>query len=87
MVVNLIGAILLGWLVGIDARGPMDSDLMAGLTIGFLGGFTTFSTWMVDAVVLAESGHRGRRQAALNLAVTLFGGIGGYALVRGLAGP
>lgn len=87
MVVNLIGATLLGGLVGIDARGPMESDLMAGLTIGFLGGFTTFSTWMVDVVVLAEHGHRGRRQAAFNLAITLLGGIGGYALARGLAGP
>ena len=87
MVVNLFGAILLGCLVGIDARSPMEPDLMAGLTIGFLGGFTTFSTWMVDVVVLAEDGHRGRRQAVLNLAITLFGGIAGYAVSRMLAGP
>ena len=87
MVVNLIGAILLGGLVGFDVRGPMDSDLMAGLTIGFLGGFTTFSTWMVDVVVLAEDGHRGRRQAAFNLTITLLGGISGYSLARMLLGP
>ena len=87
MVVNLTGAIILGCLVGFDARSPMEPDLMAGLTIGFLGGFTTFSTWMVDVVVLAEDGHRGRRQAVLNLAVTLFGGIAGYAVSRMLAGP
>jgi CrcB protein len=86
MVVNLTGAILLGALVGIDARGPIESDLMAGLTIGFLGGFTTFSTWMGDVVILAEDGHRGRRRAALNLITTLGGGIAGYAFARMLVG-
>jgi len=86
MVVNLSGAILLGVLVGIDARRPIESDLMAGLTIGFLGGFTTFSTWVVDVVVVAEDGHRGRRGAALNLVITLGGGIAGYVFARMLAG-
>ena len=80
MVVNVIGASLLGCLVGIDARSPMEPDLMAAMSIGFLGGFTTFSTWMLDVVVLADNGHRGRTRAALNLAMTLIGGIAAYAL-------
>jgi CrcB protein len=86
MVVNLTGAILLGALVGDHARSPIEPDLMAALTVGFLGGFTTFSTWMVDVVVLAENGQRGRSQAALNLGITLVGGIAGYALSRILVG-
>jgi CrcB protein len=87
MVVNVIGAILMGCLVGIDARAPIGADLWAVVTVGFLGGFTTFSTWMVDVVVLAEDGNRGRRQAGLNLAMTLIGGIGSYALSRTLVAP
>ena len=86
MVVNLTGAILLGALVGVPARSPIEPDLMAALTVGFLGGFTTFSTWMVDVVVLAENGQRGRTQAARNLVITLVGGIAGYALFRILVG-
>lgn len=86
MVVNLTGAILFGTLVGIDARSPIEPDLMAALTVGFLGGFTTFSTWMVDVVVAAEDGHQGRRRAASNLAITLAGGAAGYALSRMLVG-
>jgi CrcB protein len=86
MVVNLTGAILLGALVGVEARSPIEPDLMAALTVGFLGGFTTFSTWMVDVVVVAEEGHRGRRGAALNLVITLGGGIAGYAFARMLVG-
>ncbi|HUP15368.1 MAG TPA: CrcB family protein [Acidimicrobiia bacterium] len=86
MVVNLIGAILLGALVGVDARSPIEPDLMAALTVGFLGGFTTFSTWMGDVVILAEDGQRGRRRAALNLVITLVGGIAGYAFSQMLLG-
>jgi CrcB protein len=86
MVVNLTGAILLGALVDVDARSPIEPDLMAASTVGFLAGFTTFSTWMVDVVVLAENGQRGRTQAARNLVITLVGGIAGYALFRILVG-
>jgi CrcB protein len=82
IVVNLTGAILFGFLVGIDTRTPIAPDLLAAVTVGFLGGFTTFSTWMVDVVVLAENGHRGRRQAAWNLAITMLGGIAGYVMAR-----
>jgi CrcB protein len=82
MVVSVIGAILFGCLAGIEVRGSIGPELMAGAVVGFLGGFTTFSTWMVDVVVLAENGHRGRRQAAWNLVITLTCGIAGYGLAR-----
>lgn len=46
-VVNVAGSFLLGIVVGLVA-----SDRLAiattPITIGLLGGFTTFSTWMVD---------------------------------------
>lgn len=45
--VNVIGSFLLGLVVGLSAS----TDLLVAtepLTIGLLGGFTTFSTWMVD---------------------------------------
>ena len=87
MAVNFIGATLLGCVVGFDAQSPMDRDLLTALSVGFLGGFTTFATWMLDVVVLAENGHRGRQQAALNLALTLIGGIAAYALSRMLVAP
>lgn len=46
-VVNVVGSFILGLVVGagVDSVGSIDID--AG-TIGVLGGFTTFSTWMVD---------------------------------------
>lgn len=44
--VNILGSLLLGVVVGL---GIEDGTVWAtALTVGVLGGFTTFSTWMVD---------------------------------------
>jgi CrcB protein len=51
-VVNCTGGLLLGLLTGIAVRG--DAHLV--LATGFLGAYTTFSTWMVEAQRLAEDG-------------------------------
>ena len=45
LVVNLLGAFLLGLLAGAH---PSDV-LVIALGTGFLGSFTTFSTWMVES--------------------------------------
>mgnify|MGYP001820737506 CR=1 FL=1 len=53
-VVNLVASLLLGVLVG------GDPSLSAGrlLGAGFLGSFSTFSTWMVEGVFIAGTGTR-----------------------------
>ena len=84
MIVNLVGATALGFVVGTEPKVPLAPDMLTAVTVGFLGGFTTFSTWMVDVVSLAEQGGAGRIRAALNLATTLAGGIVGYGLARWL---
>ena len=55
-VVNLVGALLLGLLVGADPSESADRLLGAG----FLGSFSTFSTWMVEGVFIAGTGTRRR---------------------------
>lgn len=55
--VNLLGGFLLGLLVGLLAhRIEMGGSLRLFLTTGVLGGFTTFSAFSLDAVVLWERG-------------------------------
>jgi len=49
-VVNLTGGFLLGLLTGLSVTG--DALLVFGT--GLLGGYTTFSTWMVEAERLGE---------------------------------
>lgn len=51
--VNLSGGFALGFLTGLGVGG--DALLIFGT--GFLGGYTTFSTWMVESQRLGEDGH------------------------------
>jgi fluoride exporter len=51
-VVNLTGGFTLGVLTGAGVTG----DALLVLGTGFLGGYTTFSTWMVEAQRLGEDG-------------------------------
>jgi CrcB protein len=85
MIVNLSGALLLGLVVGIDRAAPLDPDMAAALSIGFLGGYTTFSTWMVDVIVLTEDRKSGRVRGLSNLAGTVVGGLLAFGLGRLLA--
>jgi CrcB protein len=52
-VVNLTGGFLLGLLTGLSVTG--DALLVFGT--GLLGGYTTFSTWMVETERLGEDGE------------------------------
>ena len=58
LVVNVIGCFLAG-----AATQLVPADLMPIVSTGFLGGFTTFSTALVDAVTLWADGFRGRSLA------------------------
>ena len=53
-VVNLTGGFLLGGLTGLSVTG----EPLLALGTGLLGGYTTFSTWMVEAERLGEDGER-----------------------------
>lgn len=55
--VNIIGSLLMGLLIGYFAKTlPHSNELRAFLSIGVLGGFTTFSAFSLDAVSLIERG-------------------------------
>lgn len=69
MVVNLLGALAVGAVAG--ATGP--GGLLRIVGVGFLGGFTTFSTWAVETLGLAHD--RRRLQAAVNLSGMLAAGV------------
>lgn len=55
--VNLAGSLLLGVLLGAAARRDVHPVLVATLGPGLLGGFTTFSTFSVEAVDLFRGGR------------------------------
>ena len=57
LIVNVAGCLLLGFLVRYFTPASMSAELRAGLTIGFCGGFTTFSTFSLETIRLTESGN------------------------------
>jgi CrcB protein len=78
LAVNVSGALALGVLVGAGVGG--DALRLAGT--GFLGGYTTFSTWMLETHRLAEDGRW--RGAVANVAVSLGAGLLAVWAGRGL---
>ena len=72
-IVNLTGAAVLGLLVGL---GTLSEPAMRIVALGFLGGYTTFSTWMVESILLAEEGGRaGIRAGTINTIGLFLAGI------------
>ena len=59
LVVNVIGCLLIGFFYGIFAnRGcHLSSEVRAMLTVGLCGGFTTFSTFSKEALMMLQSGN------------------------------
>ena len=72
--VNVIGSFALGVLATVFiTRSEWPLELRAMLTVGLLGGFTTFSTLAYDGVRLVSGGELGR--AGISIAANLVLGL------------
>ncbi len=86
--INVSGSILMGVVVGVFAsKLPLPPALRLFVATGILGGYTTFSTFSLEAAMLME---RGQALMALGyVAGSVLLGVGGLfagmALVRALA--
>ena len=59
-VVNITGGFMMGLIVELSAlRISLTPEMRAFLTTGILGGYTTFSTFSLDSVLLIERGNYG----------------------------
>jgi fluoride exporter len=79
--VNISGSFLLGLLVSAGAHGGVEPWLLAALGTGFLGAYTTFSTYTWESMRLVEDG------AVLVACLNLGGSVvaGAVAAAAGLA--
>ncbi|WP_194896399.1 fluoride efflux transporter FluC [Catenulispora pinisilvae] len=77
--INVSGSFLLALLVVLILEvWPPTTYVRPFLCVGFLGAYTTFSTWMVDTDRLISAGAWGT--AAANLVLSLVAGLGATAL-------
>ena len=67
LAINVVGSFLLGIVAGAGVGG--DTRLVLG--VGFLGGFTTFSTFSLDVWSDLEAGRTGRALAVVGASVVL----------------
>jgi CrcB protein len=85
LAVNVAGSLLLGLVMEGSLRSTLLSpDLRFGLTVGFLGGFTTFSTFSYETVRLLEEGSvvAAGANILLNVSVCIVAALVGIYLAR-----
>ena len=57
-VTNILGALLIGFIVGYASKRNVNDSLMLFLKTGLCGGFTTFSTFSLEAYNLFADGSK-----------------------------
>jgi CrcB protein len=87
LVINITGSFLLGLVLRYAVDTPtLTPEWRALLTVGFCGGYTTFSTFSYETMALVHDGQWGRATAyvGLSLGLALLGVLLGSAAGRGL---
>lgn len=84
-IVNIVGCLLIGILAAVfEIKGWMNVELRLFIFVGFLGGFTTFSTFINDSFMLGKQGEM--MAALLNLGGQVMLGLVcvwiGYSIIK-----
>lgn len=84
MVINIVGSFCLGVVLTAMAAEKLRPEVSTGLAVGFLGGFTTFSTLTWDSFALLRADRP--VAAGLNVIASVVVGVvaagAGYAVAR-----
>lgn len=89
LAINVVGSGLMGVVVGwfaFKASEGWSPELRVFLTTGILGGFTTFSAFSLDAILLWQRGEAilAATYVFASVGVSLAALVGGLAIMRGL---
>lgn len=85
--INLLGSFAMGFLfIETLERVTISPALRAGILTGVLGGFTTFSTFEMETLLLAEQGEAGKAilYLVLSVGIGFLGAFGGAYIARNL---
>jgi CrcB protein len=88
LIVNLLGCFIIAAVMHLGLTLGWPPTLRTSITIGFIGGFTTYSSFNYETMRLIEEGAL--LTAGANLTLTLLGGLAagwlGMAMARGFLG-
>jgi CrcB protein len=73
MIVNLIGCLLIGFFFGLFEKAIVPVELKSFITVGFIGAFTTFSTFALESINLLREGEI--KLGLLNIGLSNFLGL------------
>jgi CrcB protein len=85
--INVLACFLMGFLfVETLERLTISPVLRIGILTGFIGGFSTFSTFAMETLLLAEQGESGKSvlYVALSLLLGMMATFGGVYIARNL---
>jgi CrcB protein len=90
LLINVLGSGLMGLIAGwlaFRTQGGWSQPIRLFLTTGILGGFTTFSAFSLDAIMLWERGEAGLASAYVigSVVLSLAALCAGLALIRSLS--
>lgn len=74
ILINILGSFVIGWFGAFtvsDSRFSVSPDMRAFVMIGICGGFTTFSSFSLQTLVLARDGRMAQALANIVLSVVL----------------
>ncbi|MBS0521688.1 MAG: fluoride efflux transporter CrcB [Proteobacteria bacterium] len=79
LVINILGSFVMGVIAGWFAlKGNATGHVRLFLATGVMGGFTTFSAFSLDTILLWERGNQGL--ATVYVLASVFGALAGLAL-------
>lgn len=85
--INITGSLLLGFLIRYAMATPaISAEMRAMLTVGFCGGYTTFSSYSYETMVLIDEGQAGRAvvYSLSSVVLALIATFAGFILAREL---
>jgi fluoride exporter len=82
--INITGSLFLGWFYAYTKSHPASDTLRLAVAVGFVGSYTTFSTYMYDCVALANDGAW--KQSLFNLFGSMALGLTAVFIGIALAG-
>ena len=86
LVINVSGSFALAFVLTFAVQRNWSPDLSTAVAVGFLGAYTTFSTFMFESFVMGRTERAGSAVAyiAASVALGLLAALGGYRLARAL---